>query len=340
MFDEYTMSKNPISNRLTPQQETAINLILAGKTDGDVAQAIGKSRSTVNVWRNHNPLFIATLNDRRQQIWSGQLNRLNTLATAAVDALQDGLHDTDIKVRLTAAVHILKATGAYGADTPDTKKTDPAEVAADIHLQEKEWDRLAPLGSLTWSGEEEYETRAEQQRRFFGAERERQVSREIEEVTSYFKTDGYREDIAYWEQLLPAYAEIPQEQLDALDDDALRHLALDFAKARDIYLKTLEKGLTHIADADRPVWDEYTKEVAGKVDTEIERAKAKTDAVLQIFMDAWERRGGELADLFDRSKRKRWARNPLAQPHRLKLPVHNDPQPPVLPAQEESEEKR
>ena len=115
MADRYTMKSHPLPSQLTPQQETAIDLILAGKNDREVAESIGKSRSTINVWRNQDPLFMATLNNQRQQVRGSQLSRLNTLVSDAVDALQDGLHDEDIKVRIVAAVHILKATGVYGA---------------------------------------------------------------------------------------------------------------------------------------------------------------------------------------------------------------------------------
>ena len=38
MAEGYTMKKHPLSNRLTPQQETAIDLIIAGQTDREVAQ--------------------------------------------------------------------------------------------------------------------------------------------------------------------------------------------------------------------------------------------------------------------------------------------------------------
>ena len=332
------MSKNPISNRLTPQQETAVNLILAGKTDAEVAAAIGKTRTTVNIWRNHDPLFIATLNDRRQQIWGSQLNRLSTLVADAVDALQDGLHDADIKVRLTAAVHILKTTGVYGAPPHGTQETDPAELAEALHTKEKKRESLVSLGSRSWNSDEiEYDTRAEQQHRFFGEERDRQISLEIENVSNYFKAETYREEIAYWEQLLPAYADIPQAQLDTLDDATLRQLALDFVKTRDLYLDTLKKGLTYVTEADQPVWDDYTKETATKVDAEIERAKAKTDAVLQIFIDAWEQRGGDAADLLDRKKRKKGVRNPMLQLHRFTLPTRSDAEPPALSAPEEAE---
>ena len=79
MAEGYTMKKHPLSNRLTPQQETAIDLIVAGKNDREVAQAVGKSRSTINIWRNHDPLFMATLNNHRQQVQGTQLTRLNTL---------------------------------------------------------------------------------------------------------------------------------------------------------------------------------------------------------------------------------------------------------------------
>ena len=51
MAEGYTMKKHPLSNRLTPQQETAVDLIIAGQTDSEVAQSVGKSRSTINIWR-------------------------------------------------------------------------------------------------------------------------------------------------------------------------------------------------------------------------------------------------------------------------------------------------
>ena len=337
-FHEYTMSKNPISNRLTPQQETAVNLFLAGKTDAEVAAAIGKTRTTVNVWRNHDPLFIATLNDRQQQIWSSQLNRLSTLVADAVDALHDGLHDTDIKVRLTAAVHILRTTGVYGTAAPGSQETDPAQIADDVYTKDNALKSGVYLGHRSFSGNEmEYDTRIEQQREFFKEERERQIAREIEDTSGYFKAETYREEIAYWEQLLPAYAEIPQAQLDTLDDATLRQLALDFVKTRDVYLDTLKKGLTYVTAADRPVWDDYTKESASKVNAEIERAKSKTDAVLQIFIDTWEQRGRDAADLLDRKKRKKGARNPMLQLHRFRLPPRTDAEPPALSAPAETE---
>ena len=320
----YTTKSHPLPSQLTPQQETAIDLILAGQNDREVAEAVGKSRSTINVWRNRDPLFMATLNDRRQQVRGSQLSRLNTLVSDAVDVLQEGLHDEDIKVRIAAAVHILKATGIYGASTPGTEETDPAEIAADHEVKEEQRKDRCSSVYITIDDEEKYKSCAAQQSYFFAAEQDTQLEREIDDANQYFKIEADKQKIAYWEQLLPMYGAIPQETLDTLDDAALRQLTLDYAQTRDTYLKTLKDDLIHAANPDRPVWDDYTEEMAHQVDMEVERAKGKTDDVLQLFTDAWERRGGDPAELLDRSKRKRRKGNPMLLQHHFQLPMRGE----------------
>ena len=325
MADRYTMKSHPLPSQLTPQQETAIDLILAGKNDREVAESIGKSRSTINVWRNQDPLFMATLNNQRQQVRGSQLSRLNTLVSDAVDALQDGLHDEDIKVRIVAAVHILKAAGVYGAEASGTQETNPAKIATDFETEEKE--RKSRSGREYWSlsgNEMEYDSRATQQSYFFAKEQGAQLVREIDDANQYFKAESDKEKIAYWEQLLPMYGAIPQETLDTLDDAALRQLTLDYAQTRDTYLKTLKDDLIHAANPDRPVWDDYTEEITHQVDMEVERAKGKTDDVLQLFTDAWERRGGDPAELLNRSKRKRRKGNPMLLQNQFQLPMRGE----------------
>ena len=326
MAEQYTMKKHPLSNRLTPQQETAIDLIVAGQNDREVAQAVGKSRSTINIWRNHDPLFMATLNNHRQQVQGTQLTRLNTLVGEAVDALQDGLHDEDVKVRIVSAVHILKATGVYGASLPGSEQTDPAEIAAE--REAKAAERIDKVGSADTpygTNTVEYSSRGTQESYFFAEAQEDQLLREIEDANQQFKAEEEKEKIAYWEQLLPLYAEIPQETLDALDETALQQLILDFVQTRDTYLKTLKEDLTHTADVDRPVWDDYTEEVAHQVDMEVDRAKRKTDPVVQVFMEAWARRGGDAAELLDQAKRRKGRKsNPMLLPNGFQLPARGE----------------
>ena len=337
-FREYTMSKNPISNQLTPHQETAIDLILAGKSDNEVAEKIGKSRSTVNVWRHHNPLFMATLNDRRQQMWGGQLSRLNTLASEAVDVLQEGLHDEDIKVRLLAAIHILKATGTYGAAFPGTQETDPAELAASLHQREKDRDNPRTIGSISWSNnEKEYDTRAEQQHAFYGAERDRLVSEEIAENSRHVKAEQDKERLADWDRILPAFADLPPELFDDMEEAALKTLILDFIDARDAYLQTLKEDFAYTMNPDRPVWADHAENLDPQVKMAMDGAEYAANAGLQVLLDAWERRGNASDALLNpkRKRRRNPEKNPLMQPDSFRLPGQRDSDSRALPAPEE-----
>ena len=115
---------------LTPQQETAVDLLASGKTVTDTAQAIEVTRQTVSEWLNHHPGFQAALNSRRQELWVGMTNRLRGLLPKALEVLKcelEGEHP------LPAAVHVLKACGLYGVVSP----LGPTEVE-DAVLAEQE----------------------------------------------------------------------------------------------------------------------------------------------------------------------------------------------------------
>jgi hypothetical protein len=133
------IEENPIAPQLSQQQENAVDLLLQGKNDGEVAEAVGVTRQTVNTWKNHDAAFIATLNTRRKDLWEAQASRLRGLVGKAVDVLEETLgYKGDPKVRQAAAVHILRTVGLYGADlTP----TGPAtEKDADKQIRRKAGD--------------------------------------------------------------------------------------------------------------------------------------------------------------------------------------------------------
>ncbi len=307
------MTEAPHPNQLTPQQETAIDLILAGKNDREVAQTIGKSRSTVNIWRNHDPRFIATLNDRRQQVWGGQLNRLNNLVTEAVDVLQDGLHDSDIKVRIVSAVHILKATGTYGATMPGSQVTDPAEVAADHEVKNDQrkmrLDQYKDKSARSAQLETKYQSSAKQQSHAYAEERERGVSSEISDTERYLKVEKDTKNRASLESTISTYSKIPQEALNKIDEDGLHNLISDFIGFRDDYLGAVEADLTNAyINSDPPPWEDYTEETDRQIESELQRTKEKTDTVLQIFLNEWEKRGGNAAQLLKEVEEQQIAR--------------------------------
>jgi hypothetical protein len=115
---------------LTPQQETAVDLLASGKTVTDTAQAIAVTRQTVSEWLNHHPGFQAALNRRRQELWVGMTDTLRGLLPKALEVLKSELEG---ETPLPAAVHVLKACGLYGMLPP----RGPTEVE-DAVLAEEE----------------------------------------------------------------------------------------------------------------------------------------------------------------------------------------------------------
>jgi len=90
--------------KLTPEQLNAIDLLILGKTDREVAEAVGVRRETVTKWHK-NPFFSAELSIRREVLWVDAKLRLKSLAHEAVNVLTRGLSSQDEKVAITAAVH-------------------------------------------------------------------------------------------------------------------------------------------------------------------------------------------------------------------------------------------
>ena len=108
--------------RLTVEQLNAIDLLILGKTDKEVSNLVGVRRETVTKW-HRNPFFIAELNSRREALWIDSKLRLRALASEAIEVLSDGLHHEDMKIAISAAVHILKTIGLY-----DTEGKEPVKL--------------------------------------------------------------------------------------------------------------------------------------------------------------------------------------------------------------------
>ena len=121
---------------LTSQQDQVISLMLAGQTQREVAEAAGVAPETISRWRSGHAVFVATLNQRRHELWEGQRERLANLAGAAVDTLEDLMKSETESVRLRAALAVLKTTVA---EPPG--ETDPDRL-------ERKWEQDAVFESL------------------------------------------------------------------------------------------------------------------------------------------------------------------------------------------------
>jgi hypothetical protein len=136
------------SRHLTPAQEVAIALVLAGKTDGEVAKAAGVTRQTVWEWRCRHPAFIAEVNRQRKEVWEVATERLRGLLGRAVEVLAEGLEGQDTRLRLAAAVHVLRAVGVYGLPGRPSGPVTPEAV----EREEAQRDALAKLAVMRWAG--------------------------------------------------------------------------------------------------------------------------------------------------------------------------------------------
>jgi len=121
------MQERTPAPRLTPEQLNAIDLLIFGKTDKEVAETLGIGRNTISKWYK-NAFFIAELNSKREALWVDSKFRLKSLVSEAVNVLTNGLHSSDEKIAITAAVHILKTVGLYGEVKQDFGPTSPEEA--------------------------------------------------------------------------------------------------------------------------------------------------------------------------------------------------------------------
>lgn len=100
--------KNGNKRDLSDKQHAAIRLLIAGTTQVTVAEQVGVTPETLSRWLNSDSLFIATLNYNRQAAYTSVIERMRSLAHAAVDALENSLDSENEMVRLKAAQAILK----------------------------------------------------------------------------------------------------------------------------------------------------------------------------------------------------------------------------------------
>lgn len=93
---------------LTAPQLNAVDALIAGATDAEAAQAASVVRATVNVWKRHNPAFMAAMNARREELWSSSRERLRSLLPAALDRLESEIADPDSAGGLRAALKLIE----------------------------------------------------------------------------------------------------------------------------------------------------------------------------------------------------------------------------------------
>lgn len=87
----------------SPQQEAVIAALLEGKTQRQAAALAGLAEETISRWKRNDPVFLAMLNQRRDEAWALHLDAARKLKQKAVEALSELLDSGDDTTRLRAA---------------------------------------------------------------------------------------------------------------------------------------------------------------------------------------------------------------------------------------------
>jgi hypothetical protein len=117
--------QKPAFRPLTITQENAIEWLILGKSDREVADAIGVNRMTVQSWRTSHAVFMAELNRRRQALWTDAHEKLRSLVSSAIDRLHTELENG----ALTPAA-LLRLVGLAAAVPAPAGDTDPEAIIA------------------------------------------------------------------------------------------------------------------------------------------------------------------------------------------------------------------
>ena len=120
--------------QLNIKQKKAIELLLEGKTNTEVASAVGVGRDTLWEWRNKS-YFADALNEQWQQLQDNSAEQLRSLLVPqALDVVEQALdranvlNNADVKLALAT----LKALVPYGSIKLPVANTDCQKVVLEL----------------------------------------------------------------------------------------------------------------------------------------------------------------------------------------------------------------
>ena len=108
---------NQIKERITTlsiEQQNAIDLLITGISDQEVATKVGVVRQTVAKWRLYHPEFMAELGRRREEVWGFSADKIRSLLPRAIEVVEQTIDDPQNPDRLKLSVEILKQSGIFG----------------------------------------------------------------------------------------------------------------------------------------------------------------------------------------------------------------------------------
>ena len=115
-----------MATKTEQKQRQAIPLFLLGKTDAEVAEAIGVSRQTIWKWKRHYDLD-HKITEAGEQLLANHRVAIAELVGEAIGAMSDLLHSDDENLKFKSALTVLESAmdwerpRAPGHDTADNE---------------------------------------------------------------------------------------------------------------------------------------------------------------------------------------------------------------------------
>ena len=123
---------------LTAQQWQAVTLLVAGARQVEIAKTLGVTQETVSRWRN-NPMFAAALNLAVRDAYAATIGEVRGLVSDAIAALKQCIYSEDERLRLSAALAVLRLHLQLDGAAPNLPAT-PADIAR--AEKEKQFENL------------------------------------------------------------------------------------------------------------------------------------------------------------------------------------------------------
>src|SRR5215218_353843 len=129
-----------IATVLRHEQQTALELLLLGHSDIEIAKALDLRRETTWRWKHRDPAFQAALRERQATIADAAAERLRGLVDQAVSVVQRSLSsaaaDPKLAMALLSALGVLDRGRALGqAQAAPAGLVEAGEVGEDVAVE-------------------------------------------------------------------------------------------------------------------------------------------------------------------------------------------------------------